>query len=405
MQKFFRKTVFFILRQFTKFKLWRIKPQIIGITGSFAKTSVRDALAHALQQKFMVRKNKEGFNTEYGICLDILNISKTGKVGAKHSFFSWLRILGHGFFDALFSKEKYQKLILELGIDKPDDMDLILKVMKPDIQIVTGITLNHVEYGFSCEQDIWDEKKKLLYAVPKNGFAILNSDDGYVASAQHDLHCNIIDFGEKSDNASLKLTVLNSDINGLQIKFSYGDKSVDSSFEILGKQHATVLGATIATLLALNVELEEAISLLKDFKLPKHRMDKMITSNNAIVLDSTYNASPKTMMAALDLLAELPAQRKIATIGSMNELGEYSDQKHLEIGEYIAKKADVLIAVGHSADLLIQGFSKSCDKKFFKFSSSDMAAEFLKTFIQEADLILVKGSHSIEMDKIVDELC
>ncbi|OGJ50456.1 hypothetical protein A2335_04585 [Candidatus Peregrinibacteria bacterium RIFOXYB2_FULL_32_7] len=404
LQKFFRGLIFFFLRIFTKFKLWRIKPQIIGITGSYAKTSTREALALILASKFKIKKNQESFNTEYGICLDLLNIDNTGKICGKHSIRAWLKILIKGFINALFSKEKYDKLILEIGIDKPKDIDLILKVIKPNIQIITGITLNHVEFGFESEADIWNEKKKLLYALNQNGTAVLNADDKYVSTAIKDLKCKIINFGENNKNADLQAKLLSNTVDGLEIEFEHQGKKAIGKFAILGSHHSTVLLAAISGALALNFSLEEAIKILENFQLPEHRMTKIEGINKCIMLDSTYNASPKTLTAALDLLLSLSANRKLAVLGCMNELGDFSKRKHIQVGKCAADSADLLIAVGDEADFYIQGWKEKCEKQYFSFADSQMAAQFLKDFVKEGDLLLIKGSRGIEMERIVATL-
>jgi len=396
--------VFFFLRTFVRIKLWRIKPQIIGITGSYAKTSTRDALAMILGSKYVVRKNRGALNTEYGVSLDLLEISYTGKVDGRHSVVAWFKILIKGFWNAFFSKEHYQKLILELGVDKPGDMDLILKVIKPDLQIVTGITLNHVEFGFATEKDIWDEKKKLVYALDKKGTAVLNIDDKYIAEEVKNLQCQILTFGERNIVADLKSNIIASTVEGLEIQFIFKNETRVGKFAILGSFHALVLNAAIAGALALGIGLDEAIQALNNFQLPEHRMTKIQGINHSVILDSTYNASPKTIAAALDLLKTLKSSRKIAVLGSMNELGEYCEKKHIEIGNLAADCADILVAIGHSADLLTQGWQSKCSQQYFAFENSDLAAEFLRNFVKEGDLILMKGSHSVNVDKVVEGL-
>jgi UDP-N-acetylmuramoyl-tripeptide--D-alanyl-D-alanine ligase len=404
MQKLYRKIVFLCLRIFVKIKLKRIKPKIIGITGSYAKTSTKEALSKILEKRFTIRKNHNTFNTEYGICLDLLNINETGKIGEKHSYKKWFSILIYGFIDAFFSKEKYQILILELGIDRPNDIDMILKVIKPDIQIITGICLNHLEYGFESENDIWNEKKKLAYCVKNTGYVILNADDKYAKTAINDLKCNIISFGEKNRKANLFSHVSSTTIDGISAEFLYKHKKYHGRFNVLGKQHLTVINAAIAGALALSINIEDAINDLADYVLPARRMKKVNGINGSLILDSTFNASPTTTKAALDLLKELISARKIAVLGSMNELGKYSNEKHLEIGEYAANIADILLAIGHSSSLIKDGWIAKTNKAFFEFPNSKIASLFLKDFVKPGDLLLIKGSHSIEMEKITETL-
>lgn len=404
MQKFFRKLVFLLLRTFVKIKLKRIKPQIIGITGSFAKTSTRDAISLILASKYKIRKNKGAFNTEYGICLDLLNINETGKVDGRHSFFMWTKILCKGAIDALFSKEKYDKLILELGIDRPGDIDLILKVIQPHIGVITGITLNHVEFGFKNEEEIWNEKKKMIFSLDNKGIAILNKDDKYITKDLQNLKSKVFTFGEKEDNYDLKARVISNDVDGLEIEFKNEKQIETEKFNILGSFHSLILNAALACAICVGFEMKEALNVLKNFELPEHRMTKIAGINNSILLDSTYNASPKTMAASLDLIKSLSANRKIAILGSMNELGSFNDQKHIEIGTIAAQAADILVAVGHSAKYMSEGFKSKCDKPYFEFENSDLASSFLKDFVKEGDLILMKGSHSINIDKVVESL-
>ncbi|MBU1446585.1 hypothetical protein KKD70_04985 [Patescibacteria group bacterium] len=198
MKNILRKLVLRILQSLAKKKLKRMNAKIIGITGSVGKTSCKEVIADILERKYRVLKNKKSYNSEFGLLLTILH-QESGFSSAS----SWVKILIKSFFRAYFSRDKYDFLVLEMGVDKPGDMDFLTNIAKPDIGIITAIKPVHMAKGqFENVNKIFNEKKKIFDAIDKDGTALITLDDKYIAElaiANYKCHKLTYGFFEKAN--------------------------------------------------------------------------------------------------------------------------------------------------------------------------------------------------------------
>ena len=177
MKRFLRSAVLKILEFLAKKKLQRLDATIIGITGSVGKTSCKELVADILSKKYRVLKNEKSYNSEFGLLLTILR-----QTSGFSSPIQWIKIIVKGFFQAFFVNESFDYLVLEMGVDKPGDMDYLTRIAPPDIAIMTAIKPVHLDVAqFASLEDVFNEKKKIVSGMKKTGTAFITLDDKFIA--------------------------------------------------------------------------------------------------------------------------------------------------------------------------------------------------------------------------------
>lgn len=352
--------------------LHHYSPKIIAVTGSVGKTSTKDAIYTIISSKFRARKSQKSFNSEIGLPLTILGLSNAWANPLK-----WLWNIYLGFWRIFFSRNYPRILVLEVGADKPGDIKNIMSWLKPDIAVVTALAdvPVHVE-NFSSIEAVYEEKGRLLESLSERGVAILNADDKRVMGMREKMRdgTRVITFGMKNE----------SDISGNDLFLP----QIPNPYPILA---AGAVGK------ALGMKEDEIKELSKKVETPKGRMNVIKGINGSTIIDDTYNSSPVAAEFALETLRKMDVLgRRIACLGNMAELGEYSESEHKRIGEMAKEVADIVITVGDKARW-ISGENN--------FSNSVEAGRFLKEMIKEGDVILAKGSqNNIRMEKLVEEI-
>ena len=402
----FKSLLIFSLRILAQATLWRYKPCIIGVTGSVGKTSTKEAIFTVLRRKFTVRRNIKNYNNELGVPLTILDEETGGR-----SFWHWLKVFLVGFFGIFYTKNYPEVLVLEMGADRIGDISYLTSFVKCYIGVVTAIgeIPVHVEFFQSVSQ-VAREKSNLVRSLDKDGWAVLNFDDERVRIMANQTRARIFSYGfsENVDLRASNFEQYTEDPNEVVMSFKvdYGGNTVPIRLRnILGRQQVYAVLAAVAVGLISKINLVEITQALKDYQPLPGRLRFIKGIKNSLILDDTYNASPSAMLAALDVLRVIPG-RKIAALGDMLELGAFTEEAHRQVGAEVAKTADMLLAVGERAIFLadearINGMS--ADKVSY-FVSSQGAGRFLQDSIREGDIILVKGSQGVRMEKIVKEI-
>ncbi|MDP3785032.1 MAG: UDP-N-acetylmuramoyl-tripeptide--D-alanyl-D-alanine ligase [bacterium] len=413
MREFLKKTVIAVLTWEAKLILKKYRPKIVAITGSVGKTSTKDAVAKVLEARFRTRKSEKSYNSEFGVPLAIIG-AKTGWDSA----LKWLEAIWQG-LTAIVSKEKYPEiLVLEVGADRPGDIKKIRAWLKPDVAIITALAEIpvHVEF-FTGPEEVFEEKAELVKNLNPEDRAILNFDDEEVMSAiggsalGGKTRAKIITFGfsegADSKGGDYQIMLREHAPEGIEFKAKHGGEEASVKIlNALGKHQALSALAAIACGTIFDIKLEEATEALSLYEAPPGRLKIIHGIKNTIILDDSYNSSPKAVLAALETLAEIPAKRKIAVLGDMLELGKHTITAHREVGEYLADKVGLLVTVGLRAKFFAEGAVKAGFKKkdILEFGDSNEAAKELPELIEPGDLILIKGSQSIRMEKITEAL-
>jgi len=376
-----------VLKFSAKLAIWRNKYKIVAVTGSVGKTSTKKAIILVLDEKYSVLSSEgEGYNTEIGLPLTL--IQKTvpkNKAG-------WLVLMICSPIIAL-KKRKYDYCVLEMGADKPGDIGYLTDIAKPDISVVTNVSGVHL-VDFKNVAEIAKEKEKILSALTKNGFAILNADNEYTSAMKVPEGVEKITFGKKSS----EIKVIRQDLTtrGSKNYFKVRGKNIEIDSTALGEHVLYIFSASITVGISQNIPIENITRGLQKFLPAKGRLNIIQGIKNSTIIDDSYNANPVSMKNAIDVLGRFK-ERKIAVLGSMNELGEHEKSEHEKIGEYLSGKCDILVTVGEAAQKYIassasrDGFSR---ENIYSFRDSVQAGNFLMQNIKKGDIVLIKGSQN-----------
>lgn len=355
---------------------WRRKfdIQVIGITGSVGKSTTKEMVAEVLSQRYRTLKNIGNLNNEIGLPLTLLR-------------------LGEG----------YQAAVVEMGFYVPGEIRFLCDLAQPQIGIITNVGTVHAERAGSQEA-IARGKAELVEALPKDGAAILNYDDPWVRPMAEKTSARVFYYGldPMADLWADQIEAMG--LTGIRFVLHYGHEALHLRVPLIG-QHSvhTALRAAAAGIVC-GLTWNEIISGLQSGH-NQLRLVAVHTENGALMLDDTYNASPESTLAALNLLSELEG-RHIAVLGDMLELGPYEREGHEKVGIRTAEVAQKLIAVGERGKMIADAALKAgLPGSAIQWAASvEEATELLRGLLQEHDVVLVKGSHGLRMDRIVSAL-
>ena len=387
--------------------LRKYKPQVIAITGSVGKTSAKDAIYTALKDVLDVRKSPKSLNGELGTPLAIL-----GGTSDNNTIGEWLNNFWKGITLLMFRKEYPKYLVLEVGLGRPNEISRIARWLKPHIALVTRLSKTpvHVEF-FKSVADLHNEKGALVDALRPDGTFIYNSDDEDVVAFQKRTTAKKTSFGENihADVKAHDYAVM-YDVHGKPtgVRFSITVDGKSYPIEVagsLGRQHMLPIMTAVSVGAALGINTEKVIASLRHHNTPSGRMRIIQGLHESTIIDDTYNASPIATEEALKTLADITnSGRKSFAIGDMKELGPHSEKAHRAIGKLAASTCTILICVGEqskfiSDEAIVHSFDKN---NSHLFSNSSDAAVYLHSILNKNDIVLVKGSQSMRMEKIVE---
>lgn len=407
MKQMARKIVVWILTREAQLVLKKYRPQIIAVTGSVGKTSTKDAIYTALASSVFVRKNTKSFNSELGVPLTILGLD-TGW----GSPWKWLHNVGRGLALVLFPTHYPKWLVLEVGLDRPGDIENIARWLRPNIAVFTRLpdTPVHVEF-FPDVKSLHKEKKSLAKYVEKGGTLVINADDPNLSglTSTPGVHAITYGFSEDAHVRGTNEGILDTNgIEGVHMKVETGGSSVPVMLRgVLGRQHLYPVLAAFAV--GVGVDLN-TVTLANGFREHEHapgRMRIIDGVRGSVIIDDSYNASPVAVEAALETLEKLTVPgRRIAILGDMAELGSLSSEAHTQIGTRAAAVLDVFIGVGKEMHTAVRAARKAgmSDERALHMEYARNAAEHVANDIGSGDVVLVKGSQSMRTERAVELL-
>ena len=357
---------------------WReqLELRVIGITGSVGKTTTKELTTTVLKQRYRTLKNPGNLNNEIGLPMTL-----------------WR--LGEG----------YQRAVLEMGFYVPGEIEFLCDLAHPSVGVITNIGMVHAERA-GAQEDIARGKAELVRSLPSapEGTAILNYDDPFVRDMAELTDARIFYYGLSPGADLWADEVEGLGLDGIKCRLNYQGGSIHLKVPLIGRHSVHTVLRAAAVGLVEGLSWEEITRGLRS-EHTQLRLVAVRSASGAMVLDDTYNASPKSMLADLNLLEEM-AGRKIAVLGDMLELGRYEDQGHRKVGIRAAEVVDELVTVGKLGAIIARAASQSGlkDEKIHAFSDGDEAIKFLMDFLTEDDIVLVKGSRGMRMDRIVAAL-
>lgn len=361
------------LQQIARFYRRKMDLRVIGVTGSVGKSTTKELIADVLSQRFRTLKNAGNMNNEIGLPLTLLR-------------------LGGG----------HQRAVLEMGFYVPGEIALLCDLALPEVGVVTNIGTVHAERAGS-QEEIARGKAELVEALPPapRGTAILNYDDPLVRAMAEKTSARVFMYG-LSPAAELWADDIESmGLEGIRFRLHYHNEVLYLRVPMIGAHsvHTALRAAAVGIVEGLTwAEIIDGLRL----STTQLRLVAVRTENGALILDDSYNASPESTLAALNLLNDLEGHH-IAVLGEMLELGQYERQGHEMVGLRAAEVAERLIAVGERARILADAACNAGMPKARITWVADVpqAIEVLVAELKEDDIVLVKGSHGLRMDRIV----
>ncbi|HVU75678.1 MAG TPA: UDP-N-acetylmuramoyl-tripeptide--D-alanyl-D-alanine ligase [Candidatus Paceibacterota bacterium] len=408
--KFLRRCVVLCLTWEARAVLSRYKPKVIAVTGSVGKTTTKDAIYAALSESLSVRKNQKSLNSEIGVPLTILGLEN-----AWNSPILWAWNLVLGLWRIIVRQNYPAWLILEVGADRPGDIRSVARWLRPDVAVLTGVPEIpvHVEF-FNSPEEVFKEKRALAEYLKAGGKLVLNGDDERMRRLQQEFRGASVLYGTE-DGTDFRATHI--DIarqegrpEGVRFRAEHDGSSVPVAlFGALGVPRVYAALAAIAVADCVGVDAVTASTGLRGWEAPPGRVRIIEGIKGAIIIDDTYNSSPAAALAALDTLRDAGlGRRKIAILGDMMELGRYSKEAHRTVGERAAQCADLLITVGFrsraTAEAALDAGMKDLQVRSYELNESARAGKELEAELKEGDVVLVKGSQSMRMERAVLEI-
>ncbi len=385
-----------------KLILAKHKPFIIGVTGSLGKTSTKDAIYAVMREHFHVRRSEKSLNSEFGVPLTII-----GQKSGWGNPYKWLLILTRGLF-VLWKKNYPTHLVLEVGADRPNDIKTVTQWLHPDICVVTqfGQVPVHVEF-FKDRDAVVNEKGYLVEALKDTGVFIYNADDNDAKKLFERTKSRKVSVGihEQADIKANNVRLYGSPLLGTEADVMIEGKSHHLVLpEVVGKSAIYSALPALAIARELAIPLEIACASIRNSDKPRGRMRLLSGMNGSVIIDDTYNASPKATEHGLKTLNEIETKgRKIAVLGDMLELGDFTRDEHYKIGQEASKSCHKLYTVGIRSKVMAEGALDGgmSDENIMQCDTSIDAGKELVQVLKKDDVVYIKGSQSMRMERAV----
>lgn len=393
------------LRWLAQRQLDQFQPVVIAVTGSVGKTTTKSAIAIALGAQFDVRTAKKNYNNEFGVPLAVL-----GESSPEKNLWEWAKL----FYRQLVVKTFPTHLVLEFGADKPGDIQALCDFVKPHVAVLTAISPVHVS-NYPNFGALAEEKATLGDNVAVDGLVLLNSDDSTVKMMQGKFAAPTVTYGKNGKQAKIVdvyVKILDNHAVMTKAQIDVGGEVVNLELKnCLGDAPVSACAAALLVAHHFAVPLDEAAKALNEGFVPAPgRMRPLAGIKKTLILDDTYNAAPASMMAGLDVLKLFtvgrPNMRRIAVLGKMAELGQYSESEHAIIGRRVAEVADIFVAAGLEMAGAADEAERAGMKKenVIRVNDAVEAGRWLDAHLHDGDIVFVKGSQSARMEKAVKDI-
>lgn len=347
--------------------------RLIGVTGSAGKTTTKEAIAAALGAKFNVLKSRGNLNNGFGLPLQLLRLEP------EHEF-----------------------AVIEMGMNHLGEIAALARIAAPDWGVVTNVGTAHIENFAEGQAGIARAKFELVEALPSTGVAFLNCSDPFVSQFGRDFRGRVVYFGA-GPCADPQIVASSEDLAGLHVQFRAGAREGEFALRLLGAHNSTNAMAGLAVALEAGVDLQAAIKGLETLTAGDKR-GEVLEIGGATILNDCYNSNPEALQSMIHTLATRPAQRRILVAGEMLELGEHAAAFHIACGKAAAKAGiDLVIGVRGNAEHLATAACAAGVASFF-LPDADAAGHWLAENLRAGDVVLVKGSRGVRLERAIEIL-
>jgi UDP-N-acetylmuramoyl-tripeptide--D-alanyl-D-alanine ligase len=362
------------LQRIARFWRRKLNLRVVGITGSVGKSTTKEVVAQVLSQRYRTLKSPGNLNNEIGLPLTVLR-------------------LGSG----------YEHAVLEMGFYVPGEIAFLCDIAQPQVGVVSNVGTVHAERAGS-QENIFLGKSELVQSLPEDGVAVLNFDDPWVRKMEEKTRARVFFYGLSPESELWADNVEGLGLDGIRFRLHYHRETLHVRIPMIGRHSVhTALRATAVGLVE-GLTWQEIFDGLRQGH-SQLRLVAVRTEAGALILDDTYNASPESMLAALNLLSELDG-RKIAVLGDMLELGPYERQGHEMVGMRAAQVAHTLLTLGPRARMIAEAARRAGmrSNRVLEFQAHEPIVDWLKHNLSSSDAVLIKGSHGLRMDRITADL-
>lgn len=416
MKTFFRKKTIVAIRLLAQKLLKKYSPKIIAITGAVGKTSTREACFTVLSKKFRCVKN-------YDSKLDDMESIPIAIVGGKedpHGWVDMLKMLLMGFQKLFFGSTYADIVIVEIRVKYPGDVKKMYDFLESvDVGVLTAISdiPSHVEH-FNSIDSFAKEKMSIITLLPPKAIAVANMDDDRVVRALSKIKRKVVTIGFDNDaDYFAENPHVNSDdifysgkgTSGISYKLHYDQNSIPIRLpHIYSIHHVYPSLFAIVIGISMDINLVDIARALTTFEPPRHRMEALKGIKHSTIIDDSFNASPASCEAALSTMRLLDTDgKKIAVLADMLELGAETEKAHRQVGKMACESVDCVITYGDRAAFMYDEVQKICPemKCFAHFTDKKRLIDALvEKYLNEGDLLLVKGSRMMHMEEVCDAL-
>ena len=350
-------------------KLWG-KP-LVGVTGSMGKTTTKEAVAHVLGTQFRVLKSEGNFNNHFGLPLMLLKL-----------------------------QPEYDVAVIEMGMSHAGEIGALAKIAQPEIGVVTNVAPVHLEF-FDSLAGIARAKYELIESLPAGGTAVLNTDDEYVSQFGRDFKGKVVMYGTRTTADVRAEHVRSRGAEGSEFDVVIGGVRERARLPLVGDHNILNALAAVAVGVERGLKPSEAVGALAGLA-PADKRGEVLRLGNITVINDCYNCNPKALNAMVDTLAGMAAQRRIAVVGAMLELGPTGEELHRQAGRHIAeKKIDVLLGVRGPAQAMVEAARQAGMRAEF-VPTPEEASEWLAREARDGDVILMKASRGVKLEKALE---
>lgn len=344
--------------------------RLVAITGSAGKTTTKEAIAAALGAQYKVHKSIGNLNNAFGLPLQLLRLE------CEHEF-----------------------AVIEMGMNHLGEIAALARIAAPDWGVVTNVGMAHVENFTDGQAGIARAKFELIAALPAAGVAFLNCDDAFVSQFGRDFPGKAVYFGS-GPCADPQILSASEDLEGLQVRYRSGDREGELTMQLLGAHNALNAMVAIAVAREAGVDLAAAEKALAKLTAGDKR-GEVLELNGATILNDSYNSNPEALRSMIRTLAARPGKRRILIAGEMLELGEHGPALHSACGKAAAEAGlDVVVGVRGNAEHLASAACAGGVSSVF-LPDADSAGAWLKTNLRSGDVVLVKGSRGVRLERAI----
>lgn len=367
------------LQQIASYKRSLYDIPVVGITGSVGKTSTKDIIASVMAKKFKVLKTLGNLNSQIGMPFTILGL------------------------------KDHNAAVIEMGMNQEGEISNLTKIARPNVAVITNVGTAHIG-NLGSRENILKAKLEILEGLQENGTLVINNDNDMLHNwyeTNKNNNFKLVTFGmeNKSDIMPYDISLRE---DGSTYKIDIDGKTYSVNISVGGNHFVLNSLCAIAIGRLFNIRMEDILDGIANFELTKRRMQVEKNSDGVTIINDCYNANYDSMKAAIEYLGKINSNKKIAVLGGMLELGEFSKELHEKVGEEVVKNnIDILIAVGELAkDIANKAINEGISKeKVYMCENNSKAIETIREIAKSGDAILLKASNGLNFQEIFNEIC